>query len=110
MGCWRTGSRTKGTHRAFTSIRSGVGIEGLYARPTPYGMEKGITYSKALGADFDGEAGHSTVIFPVMTGGEIGNTMYNRTQVRIPIDDTSTYYIHYEIAAAPKGVDAPRAG
>ena len=98
----------EGTHRAFTSIRSGIGIEGLYARPTPFGMEKGISYSTALGADFDGEAGHSTVIFPVMTGGEIGNTMYNRTQVRVPIDDTSTYYIHYEIAAAPRGVDTPR--
>ncbi len=96
------------THRAFTSIRQGVGIEGLYARPTAYGIEKGIRYSKALGAAEDAERGHSTVIFPVMTGGEIGNSMYNRTQMRVPIDDTSTYYIHYEIAAAPQGVEAPR--
>lgn len=96
------------THRAFTSISSGIGIESLYARPTPYGMEKGIRYSKALGASFDGEAGHSTVVFPMMTGGEVDNNMYNRTQVRVPIDDTTTYYIHYEIAAAPGGVKVPQ--
>ncbi|MCI0778838.1 MAG: Rieske 2Fe-2S domain-containing protein, partial [Chloroflexi bacterium] len=56
-----------GVHTLYSRIKSGIGIESLFARATPHGMEKGINYSKALGADRDFTSRHSTVIFPFFT-------------------------------------------
>ena len=47
----RAGDRAH--HTLYSRIKTGIGIKGLYARPTQYGMEKGIEYSKELGADED---------------------------------------------------------
>lgn len=96
------------THRAFTSIGSEAGIAGFYARPSSYGIEKGMSYSKALGGRTDGDRRHSTVIFPFFTGGSVANGVFNQCQVRVPIDDTHTYHLMYEMYAAPPGVEAPR--
>ncbi len=92
---------------AFT--RNERGIKGLYAKPTQYGMEKGILYSKELGADRDYTSRHSTVIFPFYThnSGMVGapRTEY---QIRVPIDDTHTLHIQYLCYSAPPGVEAPK--
>ena len=53
-------------HTLFSRMDMGRGIESLYANPTRYGMEKGIKYSKALGADEDHTSRHATVIFPLL--------------------------------------------
>jgi 5,5'-dehydrodivanillate O-demethylase len=87
--------------------RSGVGIKGLYANPTPYGMEKGIEYSRELGAERDYSSRHSTVIFPFYTEQSAGGSPWSEFQIRVPIDDTHTYHINYNCYAAPPGVQAP---
>ncbi|MEX2599673.1 MAG: Rieske 2Fe-2S domain-containing protein [Dehalococcoidia bacterium] len=95
------------THRAYASMRQEAGIESVWAYPNNYGFEKGVRYSKALGAKADYSRRHSTVVFPFITGGDITNGMFNQTQFRVPIDDTHTYHIWYECIAAPPGVEAP---
>jgi 5,5'-dehydrodivanillate O-demethylase len=92
------------SHTLHTRIKAGAGIKDLYARPTRYGLEKGMIYSKALGADSDRVSRHSTVIFPFYT--QVGSAGQPRSefQIRVPIDDTHTYHICYQVYAAPEGV------
>ena len=72
-----------------------------------YGFEKGITYSKELGAESDHVRRHSTVIFPFYTQtGKIGAPR-SEFQIRVPMDDTHTYHICYQVYAAPHGIEAP---
>mgnify|MGYP003324251866 FL=1 len=73
-------------------INMGRGIESLYAHETQYGMEKGINYSKALGADKDRQSRHSTVIFPFYTQTGGPGQVRQEFQIRVPIDDISTYH------------------
>ena len=95
------------THTVHTRLEWGVGIKELYANTTQYGMEKGIVYSKALGAKADRVRRHSSVIFPFFT--QTGSTGAPRSeyQIRVPMDDTHTYHICYQVYAAPPGVEAP---
>lgn len=95
-------------HTLHTRKRVGIGIKEIYARQTKHGFSKGIRYSKALGADADDEKEHSTVIFPFYT--QTGKTGAPRSeyQIRVPIDDTHTYHICYQVYAAPPGVVAPK--
>ncbi len=94
-------------HTIHQRIRTGVGIEELYAHPTRYGMEKGIVYSKALGADEDRVSRHSTVVFPFYTQTGSAGAPRSEFQIRVPMDDTHTYHICYQTYAAPPGVEAP---
>ena len=94
-------------HTIHQRIRTGVGIEELYAHPTRYGMEKGIFYSKALGADEDRVSRHSTVIFPFYTQTGSAGAPRSEFQICVPMDDTHTYHICYQTYAAPPGVEAP---
>jgi len=71
-------------------IDMGRGIESLYAHETQYGMEKGINYSKAMGADKDRQSRHSTVIFPFYTQTGGPGQVRQEFQIRVPIDDVST--------------------
>jgi len=89
-------------------IKMGVGIKGLYAHPTQYGMEKGVEYSKDLGADSDRVSRHSTVIFPFYTQTGSAGAPRSEYQIRVPIDDTHTYHICYQVYSAPPGIDAPK--
>ncbi len=86
----------------------GIGIKDVYARQSQYGFEKGIIYSKALGANEDRDDKHSTVIFPFYT--QTGKTGSPRSeyQIRVPIDDTHTLHICYQVYAAPPGVEVPK--
>lgn len=95
-------------HTLHPRIRSGVGIKDLYARLTPYGMEKGIIYGKALGAKEDRVSRHSTVIFPFYTQTGSAGAPRSEFQIRVPMDDTHTYHICYQVYAAPPGVEPPK--
>jgi 5,5'-dehydrodivanillate O-demethylase len=84
-----------------------AGIKELYAKATDYGFEKGVVYSKALGSPDDRVDRHSTVMFPFYT--QTGRTGSPRSeyQIRVPIDDTHTLHICYQVYAAPPGVEPP---
>ena len=95
-------------HTIHARLKNGVGIKDLYAEPTQYGFRKGIIFSKELGAKEDRKSQHSTVIFPFFTQtGEPGSPR-SEFQIRVPIDDESTYHICYQVYAAPDGVDVPQ--
>ena len=89
-------------------MKLGVGMKSLWVKATRYGMEKGIQYSKALGADRDYKSRHSTVIFPfnTQTGGQ--GEVRQELQIRVPIDDTHTYHINYGCFLALNGVKVPK--
>jgi 5,5'-dehydrodivanillate O-demethylase oxygenase subunit len=89
-------------------IRAERGIKDLYAHFTDYGMEKGVVFSKELGADSDHVSRHSTVIFPFYTEQNAAGAPWSEFQIRVPIDDTHTYHISYGCYAAPTGVEAPK--
>ncbi len=84
------------------------GIKDLYVHSTEYGMEKGVVFSKELGADRDGKSRHSTVVFPIYTEQTAAGAPWSEFQIRVPIDDEHTYHISYGCYAAPPGVEAPR--
>jgi 5,5'-dehydrodivanillate O-demethylase len=94
-------------HTIHTRKKVGIGIKEIYAYQTQHGFRKGIKYAKALGADEDATKEHSTVIFPFYT--QTGKTGAPRSeyQIRVPMDDTQTYHICYQVYAAPPGVKAP---
>ncbi|MBV9172245.1 MAG: Rieske 2Fe-2S domain-containing protein [Chloroflexi bacterium] len=94
-------------HTLHTRLKTGIGIERLYAEETAHGIRKGVSYLKELGAEKDYTKEHSAVIFPFYT--QTGKTGAPRSeyQIRVPIDDTHTYHICYQVYAAPPGVEAP---
>lgn len=89
-------------------MKQGVGIQDLYANETEYGMEKGVIFSKELGAESDHTSRHSTVIFPFYTEQNAAGAPWSEFQIRVPIDDYHTYHISYNCYAAPPGVEAPK--
>lgn len=94
-------------HTLHARTKWGNGIKELYARPTQYGFEKGISYAKELGAETDHVRRHSTVIFPFYTQtGKVGAPR-SEFQIRVPMDDTHTYHICYQVYSAPHGIKAP---
>jgi len=96
------------SHTMHARIRMGVGIEEIYVEPTELGYRKGIVYSKALGAEKDDRSESPTVIFPFCTRTGRAGAPRSEFQLRIPIDDTHTYHICYQVYAAPPEVVAPR--
>jgi 5,5'-dehydrodivanillate O-demethylase len=95
-------------HTLKTRLKWGVGIKELYVKPTRYGMEKGIVYSKEAGADDDATRRHSAVIFPFYTQTGATGAPRSEYQIRVPMDDTHTLHICYQVYAAPPGVEAPK--
>ncbi len=94
-------------HTLYSRIKTGIGIKGLYARATQYGMEKGIEYSKELGADDDKISRHGTVVFPFITQTGTAGSPRSEIQIRVPIDDTHTYHIAYQAYAGPPEIPVP---
>jgi 5,5'-dehydrodivanillate O-demethylase len=94
-------------HTFHGRTRMGVGIESIYGRTTQYGMEKGVKYSKALGAEKDTTSRHSTVIFPFYTQTGGADRVRQEFQIRVPVDDTNTYHINYGCYMTPEEVPAP---
>jgi 5,5'-dehydrodivanillate O-demethylase len=94
-------------HTIHMRLKMGVGIKDLYAEATEYGFKKGVVYSKELGADRDYVSQHSTVIFPFYTQTGGPGTARSEYQIRVPIDDTHTYHLCYQVYAAPPGITVP---
>ncbi len=95
-------------HTLKNRIKWGVGIKEVWANETKYGFEKGVDYSKDLGADADYRRRHSTVIFPFYTSTGGPGMPRADYQARVPIDDTHTLHISYQCYAAPPAVKAPK--
>ncbi|CAI8052318.1 5,5'-dehydrodivanillate O-demethylase oxygenase subunit [Geodia barretti] len=91
-------------HTLYARMKTGNGIESLYVNPTRYGMEKGINYSKELGADRDHVSRHATVIFPFYTQTGGPGMVRQEFQIRVPVDDTNTYHINYGCYMGPEEV------
>jgi 5,5'-dehydrodivanillate O-demethylase len=94
-------------HTLKTRLKWQNGIKEIYANGTDYGMEKGIVYSEALGAEQDAVRRHSTVIFPFYTQIGVGGAPRSEFQIRVPMDDTQTLHLCYQVYSAPPGVEAP---
>jgi 5,5'-dehydrodivanillate O-demethylase len=95
-------------HTIHSRLKMGVGIKDLYAEVTPYGFRKGIIYSKELGAEKDNVSEHSTVIFPFYTQTGKAGAPRSEFQLRIPIDDTHTLHMCYQVYAAPPEIEVPK--
>ena len=95
-------------HTLHKRIKVGEGIKDVTAEPSQYGFEKGIVYSKALGAEQDGYRKHSAVIFPFTTQTGSAGSPRSDYQFRVPMDDTHTLHIAYQVYAGPPGVEAPK--
>ena len=65
-------------------------------------------FSKELGAEQDQKRRHSTVIFPFYTQTGKAGQPRSEYQIRVPIDDTRTLHICYQVYSAPPGVEAPK--
>ena len=103
----RMGDEDRLANMGTSFMKGGVGIKDLYVHATKYGMEKGIIYSKALGAESDKVSRHSTVVFPFYTEQNAAGAPWSEFQIRVPIDDYHTYHISYGCYAAPPGIVAP---
>jgi 5,5'-dehydrodivanillate O-demethylase len=95
-------------HTLYSRIKMGIGIKGLYAKPTRYGMDKGVEYSKELGAESDRVTRHGTVVFPFYTQTGAAGAPRSEFQIRVPMDDTHTYHICYQAYGAPDGIEVPQ--
>ena len=104
----KMGDQERLANMSKTFHKAGVGIEDLYVHATQYGMEKGVIFSKRLGAEKDMKTRHSTVVFPFYTEQNAGGAPWSEFQIRVPIDDYHTYHISYNCYAAPPGVEAPK--
>ena len=96
------------THTLHARSTWGDGIKEVYVKASQHGFEKGIVYSKELGAEKDAVRRHSTVMFPFITQTGSAGAPRSDLQFRVPIDDTHTYHISYQCYAAPHGVEAPK--
>jgi 5,5'-dehydrodivanillate O-demethylase len=103
----RLGDQDRLANMSTSFTTGGVGIKDLYVHATEYGMEKGIIFSKDLGAESDKVSRHSTVIFPFYTEQNAAGAPWSEFQIRVPIDDYHTYHISYGCYAAPPGIVAP---
>jgi 5,5'-dehydrodivanillate O-demethylase len=106
-GLLETRAGDKKTHRAWTSIASGVGFERVISDRGEYGIQKGLVYSKELGAPEDSIRWFPYMVFPNYTRVGGGSGLRHEVQIRVPIDDTHTYHVIYDIYAAPEGLEAP---
>jgi 5,5'-dehydrodivanillate O-demethylase len=95
------------SHTMYWRMKSCVGLKALYAHGTQYGMEKGMIFSRELGAEDDRVQKGGTVIFPFYTQtGAVGDAR-SEFQIRVPMDDTHTYFICYQAYSAPPGIEVP---
>ncbi len=101
----RAGDRE--THRSWTSTASGVGFDHVVSDRGEYGIQKGIAYSVARGAAADSVRWFPYMVFPNYTRVGGGSGLRHELQIRVPIDDTHTYHVMYDIYAAPEGLTAP---
>ncbi len=92
------------THTSYGRIAMGTGVREVFAAPTTTGMTKGVIYDdpENPGATIRRES--HMVIFPFCTRTGKPGAPRSEFQLRIPIDDTHTYHICYQVYAAPTSV------
>jgi len=91
------------THRAFASMRSNDGFSHVISKLDTHGVQKAMVYTPERGAKEYHEHWHSYMIFPNMVRVGAGGVRYE-IQFRVPVDDTHTYHVIYDIYVAPDDV------
>ena len=91
-------------HRAFASISSGEGFSHVISKIDAHGVQKAMVFTPERGAKEYKEHWHSYMIFPHMVRVGGGGIRYE-LQIRVPMDDTHTYHLAYDIYGVPDGID-----
>lgn len=91
-------------HQANLFAAGTVGADGMYFNRDTYGFTKGIKFSTAKGAPADTIQQFPYNIFPLYSRG--GGGIRTFVNMRVPMDDTTTYHLMYMVYHAP-GVEAP---
>lgn len=92
------------THRAWTSISGVKGFDHVIHKRDAHGVQKAMVYTPERGADRYQERWHSYMIFPNIA--RVGGAGIRfEMQFRVPIDDTHTLHVVYDIYTAPEGVE-----
>ncbi|HVB05904.1 MAG TPA: Rieske 2Fe-2S domain-containing protein [Acidimicrobiales bacterium] len=107
MGLLEERAGNRETHRAWTSLASGVGFDHVVSERGEFGIQKGIAYSRERGAAADAIRWFPYMVFPNYTRVGGGSGLRHELQIRVPVDDTHTYHVMYDIYAAPEGLTAP---
>jgi 5,5'-dehydrodivanillate O-demethylase oxygenase subunit len=94
----------KSTHRAFASISQAAGFSHVISKVDAHGVQKAMVFTPERGAPAYKEHWHSYMIFPHMVRVGAGGVRYE-LQIRVPVDDTHTYHLVYDIYAVPDGLD-----
>jgi 5,5'-dehydrodivanillate O-demethylase oxygenase subunit len=102
MGLLEERAADRNTHRAFVSMKRRLSY--LEHKRTPFGVQK---YSRRAGDPEERITRGPYVTFPNHTSPGHGG-MRTDWQVRVPIDDTHTYHINYQVYIAPPGVEVPK--
>jgi 5,5'-dehydrodivanillate O-demethylase len=92
------------THTSYGRIAMGVGVKEVFAEPTSTGMTKGVIYADPEREGAITRRESHMVIFPFCTRTGKPGAPRSEFQLRIPIDDTHTYHICYQVYAAPLDV------
>ena len=104
LGLLEERASDKTTHRAYTGARPDPFT--LEFQVSEHGVRKFQKYSRANGASVDAVREAKYMLFPHYTIGAEGD-IRSESQFRIPMDDTHTYHITYQVYRAPAGVEAP---
>jgi 5,5'-dehydrodivanillate O-demethylase len=92
------------THTSYGRMAMARGVREVFAKSTATGMTKGVIYDdpETPGATIQRES--HMVIFPFCTRTGKPGSPRSEFQLRVPIDDTHTYLICYQVYAAPASV------
>ena len=91
-------------HRAFISMRGTDAADGIAFERDATGFKKGLKMSMAKGAKEDTVHWFPYNIYPYFSRGAGG--IRTQVNIRVPMDDTHTYHIHYGLFHSPD-VEAP---
>jgi len=91
------------THRAFASISQSAGYSHVISKVDEHGVQKAMVFTPERGAPEYKEHWHSYMVFPHMVRVGGGGIRYE-LQIRVPMDDTHTYHLVYDIYVAPDGI------
>jgi 5,5'-dehydrodivanillate O-demethylase oxygenase subunit len=105
LGLLEERAADKKTHRSYVGARPDP--FALEFQLSDHGIRKFQKYSKALGSSTDSVREAKYMLFPNATIGAEGG-IRSESQFRVPMDDTHTYHITYQVYRGPSGVEAPK--
>ncbi len=94
-----------GEHRSSASTKSGLGFSHVVSEVARYGIRKGMAYTEARGARENITRWFPYLVFPNYTRVGGGAGLRHDLQMRVPIDDTHTLHIMYDIYPVPPGIE-----